>query len=90
MTTLDLIQYAGVALGLAGSLLVPSARRERRRIGFGLWIVSNAFLITWTIHAQAFGLLGMYAFYSATSLAGWWNNRAPRTDVVPDRVVVIT
>lgn len=76
----DASQYVGVALGLTGAVLVAGATARNRRWGFGLWIVSNACLITWTVNAAAWGLLGMYAVYSITSLMGFWNNRTK-----PDR-----
>jgi hypothetical protein len=79
---LDLIQYTGVALGLAGAILVSSSQRSRRRLGFALWLGSNACLITWALSMAAWGLLGMYAIYTVTSTMGWWNNRdeAPRPE----------
>ena len=72
----DACQYLGVALGLTGAVLVAGATTRNRRWGFGLWIASNACLVTWAIHAEAWGLLTMYAVYSITSLVGFWNNRA--------------
>lgn len=71
----DVAQYAGVALGLTGAVLVAGSTQRSRRWGFGLWICSNAALITWAVHATAWGLLAMYAVYSVTSAMGWWNNR---------------
>lgn len=84
MTTKDVLEYGGVALGLAGAVLVSQKGRQPRASGFLLWIGSNALLIAWAIGAAAWGLLAMYAAYSLTSAWGWWNNRAgaqPREDV---------
>ena len=72
---LDIIQYGGVALGLTGAVLVSSGLRQRRRLGFGLWLGSNACLIAWALSMAAWVLLGMYAVYTITSTLGWWNNR---------------
>jgi hypothetical protein len=73
--TLDLLQYLGVTLGLAGAVLVSQRSPRSRRWGFLLWIASNILLISWAVGAAAWGLLAMYAVYSVTSLMGWWNNR---------------
>lgn len=76
ITAWDATQYVGVALGLTGAVLVAGSSVRSRRCGFGLWIVSNACLISWTVNAGAWGLLAMYAVYSITSAVGLWNNRA--------------
>ena len=76
ITAWDATQYVGVAFGLMGAVLVAGATARSRRWGFGLWIASNACLISWTVNAAAWGLLAMYAVYSITSAVGLWNNRA--------------
>ena len=75
ITAWDGTQYIGVALGLTGAVLVAGATTRSRRWGFGLWITSNACLISWTVNAGAWGLLAMYAVYSITSVVGLWDNR---------------
>jgi len=75
ITAWDGIQYTGVALGLTGAVLVAGATPRARRWGFGLWIMSNACLIAWSVQTAAWGLLAMYAVYSITSVVGLWNNR---------------
>ena len=74
ITAWEATQYVGVARGLAGAVLVAGAMARSRR--FGLWIASNACLISWTVNAGAWGLLTMYVVYSITSTVGLWNNRA--------------
>ncbi len=51
ITAWDATQYVGVALGLTGAVLVSGATARSRRWGFGLWIASNACLISWTVNA---------------------------------------
>lgn len=75
MTIWDIPQYLGVALGLIGALFVCSASAASRRNGFAIWIGSNACLIAWACHAQAWGLLAMYIVYSITSVRGFFLNR---------------
>jgi hypothetical protein len=71
MTTMDALQYGGVALGLTGAVLVSQRSQRARRNGFLLWIGSNVLLISWAVGAAAWGLLAMYAVYSVTSVVGW-------------------
>lgn len=73
---LDLLQYPGAALGLVGAVLVAGKTDRWRRLGFGLWLGSNAALIGWAIWAGAWGLFGMYVVYFVTSAIGLWNNRS--------------
>lgn len=35
--------------------MVAGASARSRRWGFGLWIASNAYLISWTVNAAAWG-----------------------------------
>ena len=79
--TWDLLQWPGAALGLIGALLVAGTSSDARRLGFALWLGSNAFLIGWTLWSNAWGLFGMYVFYFITSALGLWNNRKSRAVV---------
>jgi hypothetical protein len=72
---LVLCQYIGATLGVLGALLVASKTRKHRFIAFNLWIFSNISLIVYYINLQAWGLIGMGSFYTATAVLGWWNNR---------------
>lgn len=68
--TVDFLQYPGAILGLLGAVLVAQDSAESRRIGFGLWMLSNAFLIAFACAVGAWALVGMYACYAATSAWG--------------------
>ncbi len=74
MDIISLLQWPGMALGLAGAPLVSSSRAHVRRWGFAVWCVSNVCWIAWSIHTQAWGLLGMQSVFCATSVMGWRNN----------------
>lgn len=73
--SLDLLQWPGMALGLAGAVLVARRTNRARRWGFGLWIVSNVCWIAFSAGAQTWGLLIMQTAFMATSCMGWWSNR---------------
>lgn len=75
---IDLLQWPGMALGLAGGPLVASTLARRRHLGFGLWLGSNACWIAWGTHAGAWGLVGMQVAFCLSSWLGWRNTREPR------------
>lgn len=77
---LDLLQWPGMAFGLLGAPLVASAQAKIRRLGFGVWLVSNVAWIVWSIHSQAWGLLAMQAVFCGTSIQGWFNNGPNRQE----------
>jgi hypothetical protein len=72
---MDLLQWPGMALGLAGAPLVASTSAGTRRIGFGLWLISNACWIAWGLDAAAWGLVAMQVVFCWSSWRGWRNNR---------------
>ena len=74
-TALDVLQWPGMALGLAGAVLVARRTNRARRWGFVLWICSNVCWIAFSAGAQTWGLLIMQSAFLATSCMGWWSNR---------------
>ena len=54
--------------------LVTSTQAKYRAIAFGIWVVSNAVLVTvFSIHGQN-ALIGMQLFYLVTAALGFVNN----------------
>ena len=70
----DILQWLGALLGILGAPLVASAHSRNRRLGFAVWMGSNAALIVWASITGAWGLVGMQAFFSWSSWRGWRNN----------------
>jgi len=68
-------EITGAALGVLGAVLTASKTKVHRKVGFLTWIAGNMFLIMWGLLMGAYGLCGLYVFYTATSVYGWWNNR---------------
>lgn len=73
-----ILEYAAVALSMAGALLVSSPKRRRRRAGFLVWIASNALFVAWAACIDARAVIIMYLFYSVTSLRGVISNKESR------------
>lgn len=69
-----ILQWLGSLLGILGAPLVASQRASVRRLGFGIWLGSNACLITWASATGAWGIVAMQAFFSWASWRGWRNN----------------
>lgn len=79
MDYLNILQWPGMALGLAGAPLV-ACRSDRLRLwGFAAWLASNACWIVWATNAQAWGLLAMQSVFCLTSAQGVWNHLPRRT-----------
>jgi hypothetical protein len=72
---IDLLQWPGMAFGLAGAPLVASCHARWRRLGFALWLVSNGCWIVWAINCNAWGLLAMQTVFCGSSALGLFNNR---------------
>jgi hypothetical protein len=69
---IDLLQWAGCATGIIGSLLL-ALRLKVQGWGFVLYVFSNACWIAFGIATKAPGLIVMQCAFMATSLAGVWN-----------------
>jgi hypothetical protein len=71
------LQAAGVATGLIGAALVAGQSRHSRRIGFTVWILSDAAWIAAGILLRNPFLVLLFGFYFLTALCGAANNDRP-------------
>lgn len=67
---IDLLQWLGAALGIAGAWLVADARPAMRWWGFVGFLASNACWLTWGSWAGAWGLVIMQSAFFLTSARG--------------------
>lgn len=74
-TALEACQYVGVFLSMVGAPLVASREAAHRRLGYGIWLVSNVFLIAWACSIYAYGLIAMQTYFTATSIKGFRVNK---------------
>lgn len=70
MPSLDWLQWPAMAVTVAASWFVASRRRERRGLGFWLFLVSNALWIAWGVPAQAWGLVTLQLALAAMNIRG--------------------
>jgi len=71
------LQGAGVATGLIGAALVAGQGRHSRRIGFTVWILSDAAWIAAGILLRNPFLVLLFGFYLLTAMCGVGNNDRP-------------
>lgn len=65
-----------MAVTLIAAWLVASSRRPRRRIGFWLFLLSNALWIAWGIPASAWALVALQLGLAATNIRGELKNES--------------
>ena len=68
-TTLDALQWAGCATGVAGALLL-ALNTKHSGWGFVLFLISNSFWTAYGIQTGAPGLVATQVIFTATSLLG--------------------
>ena len=59
-----------MALTLAASYLVASARKERRNLGFWIFLASNALWVVWGMQARAYALVVLQVGLVAMNVRG--------------------
>ena len=74
MDTLDLVQWPAMIITVAASWYVTSTNRQRRRVGFWLFLASNVLWVIWGIHARAYALIALQACLAIMNVRGEWKN----------------
>ena len=69
MTTLDALQWAGCATGVAGALLL-ALNTKHSGWGFVLFLISNGFWLSYGVEIKAHGLVTTQVVFTLTSLIG--------------------
>jgi hypothetical protein len=72
---LDVIQWPAMLVTITAAWLVGSQSRERRKIGFWVFLVSNALWIAWAIPARAWALLTLQVCLAFMNIRGERKNR---------------
>jgi len=66
---LDFLQYTGAGLAMTGAILV-ARHTPASKYGFVLYLFSSFFLIAWSYFVEAWGMLGLNAFYCVLNIYG--------------------
>ena len=74
MSHLGWIQWPAMLVTVAASWFVASSQRQRRNIGFWLFLVSNVLWIAWAIPASAHALTVLQICLAAMNIRGQMRN----------------
>jgi hypothetical protein len=74
MDTLDLVQWPAMIVTVVASWYVASMKRQRRKVGFWLFLLSNVLWVIWGIHARAYALIALQACLAVMNVRGEWKN----------------
>jgi hypothetical protein len=74
MDTLDLVQWPAMIVTVVASWYVASMKRQRRKVGFWLFLLSNVLWVIWGIHARAYALITLQACLAVMNVRGEWKN----------------
>jgi hypothetical protein len=74
VNALDLIQWPAMIVTVLAAWFVASSRKQRRQIGFWLFLLSNALWIVWAVHAHAYALLILQVCLAGMNIRGEQRN----------------
>jgi hypothetical protein len=74
MDTLDLAQWPAMIVTVVAAWYVASMKRQRRKVGFWLFLLSNVLWVIWGIHARAYALIALQACLAVMNVRGEWKN----------------
>ncbi len=70
MNSIDLLQWPAMLVTVSASWFVASTRKRRRKLGFWLFLLSNALWVAWGLYAHAYALIVLQAFLVVMNLRG--------------------
>jgi hypothetical protein len=74
MTVIDLLQWPAMVITVGASWYVASRVAGRRRLGFWLFLLSNALWAIWGMSAHAYALVVLQACLAVTNIRGHLRN----------------
>lgn len=70
MSMIPLLQWPAMLATVAAAWLVAARSRRRRKLGFWLYLLSNALWIAWGVPAQAWALVVLQLALAALNVRG--------------------
>ena len=70
MDVLDFVQWPAMAVTVLAAWLVASSRKQRRFIGFWVFLLSNALWVAWGLHTDAYALVFLQLCLAAMNIRG--------------------
>ena len=69
------VEAIGTVAGMLGASLVSSNKKANRRAGFAVWVVGNVFFIAASIERLSYPMMGLWMYYTITSMKGYLANQ---------------
>ncbi len=73
---LDIVQWPAMIVTIIASWFVGSRSRSRRKLGFWIFILSNALWIVWGVHARAYALITLQVCLAFMNVRGQSRNES--------------
>ena len=73
MGDLDIVQWPAMFATVVASWYVASTRKRRRKLGFWLFLASNALWVVWGLYAHAYALVMLQLFLVGMNVRGLFN-----------------
>lgn len=70
MEWIDLLQWPAMAVTIAAAWLIASQKKQRRRLGFLLFLAGNVLWIAWGWHDGAIALMVLQLFLAFENVRG--------------------
>ena len=74
--SLDWVQWPAMLVTLTAAWFVGSSERRRRKIGFWIFLVSNALWIAWGVSSNAYALIVLQIGLAVMNIRGERRNAA--------------
>ena len=83
---LDLLQWPAMAVTVLAAWLVAAQSKQRRTIGFWVFLASNVLWIAWAWHDGAYALIALQLALAALNIRGAFKNDPELAEKVSDAV----
>ncbi|TBU80727.1 hypothetical protein DNK06_09540 [Pseudomonas daroniae] len=70
MEYIDWLQWPAMLVTVAAAWLVASKQRQRRNLGFWVFMASNVLWIIWGLYSQAYALIVLQLCLAAMNIRG--------------------
>ncbi len=74
MSAADFVQWPAMIVTVAAAWYVASRSQARRRVGFWLFLLSNALWVLWGVHARAYALIVLQCCLAVMNVRGQRRN----------------
>ena len=77
MIWIDSLQWPAMVVTVVAAWLIASQSKGRRKIGFWIFLISNALWVVWGLHSKAYALVVLQIALAILNLRGARKNEQP-------------